>query len=357
MTMKDGGDHAFTARSPYGLRDEATYAGALSFLRRPYTRDPKGVDVAVTGIPFDLATTNRPGARLGPRAVRAASTQLSWGPPWPWGFDPTKRLAIVDTGDCALDHGRPADIPGRIERHAADILGAGASVLAIGGDHFITLPLLRAPAARHGPLALVHFDAHSDTWSDEEGRIDHGTMLFHAAREGIVDVTRSVQIGIRTHNEDRLGFTWLDAAWVHEHGPAATARETRRIVGDAKAYLTFDIDCLDPAYAPGTGTPVSGGLSTYQAQSIIRALAGVDFVGMDVVEVAPAYDVAENTALAAASIAVDYLCLMAQSRPDAVRGLPRQGHAKVAGRRSASSPGPWHGASTPGSRASRPRRR
>lgn len=319
MTMKDAGDSAFTARSPYGMCDEATYAGALSFLRRSYARDAEGADVAVIGIPFDLATTNRPGARLGPRAVRAASAQLSWGPPWPWGFDPTKRLAIVDVGDCALDHGRPAEIPAGIERHAADILRTGASMLGIGGDHFITLPLLRAHANHcGGPLALVHFDAHSDTWSDEDGRIDHGTMFWHAVREGIVDAARSVQIGIRTHNEDRLGFTWLDAAWVHEHGPAATAEETRRIVGDAKAYLTFDIDCLDPSCAPGTGTPVTGGLSTWQAQSIIRDLGGIDFVGMDVVEVAPAYDVAEITALAAASIALDYLCLLARDRPDAV---------------------------------------
>ena len=183
-----------------------------------YTRNLDGIDIAVTGIPFDLATTNRPGARLGPRAVRTASAQLSWGPPWPWGFDPTRRLAIVDIGDCALDHGRPAEIPATIEQHATDILNAGASMLSIGGDHYITLPLLRAHASRHGPLALVHFDAHSDTWSDEDGRIDHGTMFYHAVREGIVDVARSVQIGIRTHNDDRLGFTWLDAAWVPRAG-------------------------------------------------------------------------------------------------------------------------------------------
>ena len=317
MTMKGTGDGAFTSRSPYGLRDEATYAGALSFLRRPYTRDLEGVDVAVTGIPFDLATTNRPGARFGPRAVRAASAQLSWGPPWPWGFDPTKRLAIADAGDCTMDPGRPEEVPACIERHAADVLDAGASMLAIGGDHFITLPLLRAHARKHGPLALVHFDAHSDTWRDEDGRIDHGTMFHHAAREGIVDAARSVQIGIRTHNEDRQGFTWLDAAWVHEHGPEATAEEARRIVGGAKAYLTFDVDCLDPACAPGTGTPVTGGLTTYQTQRIVRGLGGIDFVAMDVVEVAPAYDVAEITALAAASIALDYLCLIARDRPDA----------------------------------------
>ena len=316
--MNEAGDSAFTSRSPYGMRDEATYAGALSFLRRPYTRALEGADVAVTGIPFDLATTNRPGARLGPRAVRAASAQLSWGPPWPWGFDPTKRLAIVDAGDCAMDHGRPAGIPACIERHAAHVLSAGASMLSIGGDHFITLPLLRAHAQKYGPLALVHFDAHSDTWRDEDRRIDHGTMFYHAVREGVVEVNRSVQIGIRTHNDDRMGFTWLDAAWVHEHGPDAAAEETRRIVGDARAYLTFDIDCLDPACAPGTGTPVTGGLSTYQAQRIVRGLGGIDFVAMDVVEVAPAYDVAEITALAAASIALDYLCLLARDRPEKI---------------------------------------
>ena len=325
MTMNETGDSAFTARSPYGLHDEATYAGALSFLRRPYTRDLEGADVVVTGIPFDLATTNRPGARLGPRAVRAASTHLSWGPPWPWGFDPTKRLAIVDAGDCMMDHGRPEGIPARIERHAAGILDAGASMLAIGGDHFITLPLLRAHAKKHGPLALVHFDAHSDTWRDEDGRIDHGTMFYHAAQEGIVDVARSVQIGIRTHNEDRRGFTWLDAGWVHEHGPDAAAEETRRIVGGAKAYLTFDVDCLDPACAPGTGTPVTGGLTTHQAQRIVRGLGGIDFAAMDVVEVAPAYDVAEITALAAASIALDYLCLLARDKTT----VPRPSTASV----------------------------
>ena len=316
--MNEAGDSAFTSRSPYGMRDEATYAGALSFLRRPYTRALEGADVAVTGIPFDLATTNRPGARLGPRAVRAASAQLSWGPPWPWGFDPTKRLAIVDAGDCTVDHGRPAGIPACIERHAAHVLSAGASMLSIGGDHFITLPLLRAHAQKYGPLALVHFDAHSDTWRDEDGRIDHGTMFYHAVREGVVEIDRSVQIGIRTHNDDRMGFTWLDAAWVHEHGPDAAAEETRRIVGDARAYLTFDVDCLDPACAPGTGTPVTGGLSTYQAQRIVRGLSGIDFVAMDVVEVAPAYDVAEITALAAASIALDYLCLLARDRPEKI---------------------------------------
>ena len=308
------GDNAFTATSLYGTRKEPTYSGALSFLRRKYTRDLDGVDVAVTGIPFDLATTNRSGTRFGPAGIRAASSQLAWGPPWPWGFDPTERLAIVDYGDCTFDFGRPEGVPAQIEAHAQSIISKDVSLLSLGGDHFVTLPLLRAHAKRHGPLALVHFDAHSDTWKDEEERIDHGTMFFHAAREGIVVPERSVQIGIRTHNSDRMGFNWLDAAWVHDNGVSAVVEETQRIVGDHPAYLTFDIDCLDPSFAPGTGTPVVGGLTSYQAQSIIRGLRDVDFVAMDIVEVAPAYDHAEMTSLAAASLAMDYLCLRAVDR-------------------------------------------
>ena len=314
--MKSGrSDHAFTARSLYGTEVEHTYSGALNFLRRKYTRNLDGVDVAVTGFPFDLATTNRPGARFGPAGIRAASAHLSWGPPWPWGFDPTERLAIVDFGDCDFDFGRPDGIPGEIQAHAEAIIEHDVSLLSLGGDHFVTLPLLRAHAKRHGPLALIHFDAHSDTWKDEDGRVDHGTMFFHAAREGIVIPERSVQIGIRTHNSNPMGFRWLDAAWVHENGVDAVVAETRKIIGSQPAYLTFDIDCLDPSFAPGTGTPVVGGLSTFQAQSIIRGLGDVNLIAMDVVEVAPAYDHAEMTSLAAASLALDYLCLRAHKLP------------------------------------------
>lgn len=311
-------DQAFTRESLYGTHKEPTYSGALSFMRRKYTRELSGVDVAVTGVPLDTATTNRPGTRFGPAAVRAASTNLAWGAPWPWGFDPFDRLAVIDYGDCLFDHGAPAEIPAKIEAHAKHIVDAGVSLLTLGGDHFITLPLLRAHAEKYGALSLVHFDAHSDTWPDEGGRVDHGTMFWYAAKEGIVDPTRSVQVGIRTHNSDKLGFTWLDAAWVHENGVDASAAEIKRIVGDSKAYLTFDIDCLDPCFAPGTGTPVCGGLSTAQAQTIIRGLDGVDFIAMDVVEVAPAYDVGEITALAGASLALDYLCLRARDLPSRI---------------------------------------
>jgi agmatinase len=185
-------------------------------------------------------------------------------------------------------------------------------LLALGGDHFIAYPLLKAHAKKHGaPLSLIHFDAHSDTWSDEVDRIDHGTMFFHAAKEGLVDPGSSAQVGLRTTNPDTMGFNVLDAPWVHENGIDAVVAKIRAVVGNKPAYLTFDIDCLDPSYAPGTGTPVCGGLTSHQAIEILRGLVGINLVGMDMVEVAPAYDVGEITALAAAALAMEMLYLYA----------------------------------------------
>ena len=173
--------------------------------------------------------------------------------------------------------------------------------------------MIKAHVRKHGvPLSLLHFDAHSDTWEDEDGRIDHGTMFFHAAKAGLVDPASSVQIGLRTTNHDTLGFNVLDGAWVHAQGIEATIARAREFVGDNPVYLTFDIDCLDPSYAPGTGTPVCGGLTTHQAMAIMRGLAGVNVIGMDIVEVAPAYDVGEITALAAAHLAMEMLYLYAK---------------------------------------------
>lgn len=312
---KESNDNAFVRDSLYGTTPEPTYGGALSFMRRRYTRDLAGVDVAVTGIPLDTATTNRPGARFGPRAIRAASSIMAWEKGYGMAFDPFDKLAVTDFGDCRFDHGRPGTIVAAIEDHAYGIIRHGPGLLALGGDHFVSYPLLKAQVRhRGGPLSLVHFDAHSDTWSDEEGRVDHGTMFWHAAREGLVDPAGSVQIGIRTTNEDPMGFNIIDAASVHEGGVGSVVERTREIVGDRPVYLTFDIDCLDPGCAPGTGTPVCGGLSSHQALAILRGLAGLDVVGMDVVEVAPAYDVGEITALAAAHIAHEMLYLYA-SRP------------------------------------------
>ncbi len=312
---KDTGDHAILRKDLYGTTPEPTYAGATSFMRRKYTRDLEGVDVVVTGVPLDTATTNRPGARFGPRAVRAASTIMAWEKPYGMEFDPFDKLAVVDYGDCFFDFGRPQEVPDAIEAHATKIISQGPALLALGGDHFIAYPLLKAHANKYGaPLSLIHFDAHSDTWPDTEDRVDHGTMFFHAAKDGIVDPASSVQIGLRTTNNDTLGFNVLDAPWVHENGIAAVIEKIKSVVGSRPAYLTFDIDCLDPSYAPGTGTPVCGGLSSYQALEILRGLAGINLVGMDLVEVAPAYDVGEITALAGAALAMEMLYLYA-NRP------------------------------------------
>ena len=312
MSERKGWDNAFTAKDPYGtVEGSPSYAGALSFMRRKYSRDLSGVDVAVTGIPLDLATTNRPGARFGPRALRAVTPGISWARPWPWDFDPFDRLAVIDYGDCEFDYGEPETIVPFIQKHIAEILEHGAASLVLGGDHFVTYPVLKAYAEKYGPLSLLHFDAHSDTWSEKTRRLDHGTMFYHAVREGLVDDSRSVQIGLRTTNDEPLNFNILDSRWVHGNGPQAVVDEVRSILGDNRVYLTFDIDCLDPSFAPGTGTPVCGGLSTHQALEIIRGLAGINLVGMDIVEVAPAYDVGEITALAGASLAAEFLCLYA----------------------------------------------
>jgi agmatinase len=317
MTRDRTIDNAFTAGSHHGPRDEPFYSGALSFLRRRYSRDLAGVDVAVTGLPVDIATSNRPGTRFGPRAIREASALLSCDRLYGSDVEPLDRLTVVDYGDCVWDYGRPEQIPGAIQRHIAGILAAGASPLSLGGDHFVSLPVLRALREHHGTMSLIHFDAHTDTWDNgSDRRLDHGSMFRDAAEEGIVDPSRSVQIGIRTRNPDTMGFHILDAPWVHRNGVAAVIERIREVVGDRKAYLSFDIDCLDPAFAPGTGTPVIGGLSSATALEILHGLRGTELVGMDLVEVAPAYDLSGITALAGATLAYEYLGLYA-CRPSA----------------------------------------
>jgi agmatinase len=307
-----GNDHAITREDLRGTTPEPTYGGVTSFLRRKYTRDLQGVDVAVLGVPFDTATTNRPGARLGPRAIRNASTIMAWEKPYGTRFDPLDRLAVADIGDCLFDHGKPESVPDAIEAYASKIIEEGPTLLTLGGDHFISYPLLKAHARKHGaPLSLLHFDAHSDTWADKNDRIDHGTMFYWAVKNGIVDPATSVQIGLRTENPDTMGFNIVDGPRVHEIGIEAVVAVVRETLGNRPVYLTFDIDCLDPSYAPGTGTPVCGGLTSHQALSILRGLDGINVIGMDVVEVAPAYDVGEITALAAAHIAMEMLYLVA----------------------------------------------
>jgi agmatinase len=314
-------DQAFTRISPYGTHAEPTYSGALSFLRRKYTKDLTGVDVAVVGVPFDLATTNRPGTRLGPRAIRTMSASLAWCAPYAWGFDPCERLSVIDWGDVHFDHGRPERVPAALRDTFRAFADAGVIALALGGDHFISYPILQALHERHGPLSLIHFDAHSDTWEDRDDgsgveRIDHGTMFWHAARKGIVDPATSIQVGMRTRNPETHGFRVLDARWLHAHGVEACIAEIRARVGDRRCYVSFDIDFLDPAFAPGTGTPVVGGFDTHTALQLVRGLAGLQIVGMDVVEVSPPFDHADITALAGASIAQELLAAYASRFPD-----------------------------------------
>jgi agmatinase len=317
MTVKKQGDFAINRESLYGITNEPTYAGVTSFMRRKYTQDLNGVDLVVAGVPLDTATTNRPGTRFGPRAIRAGSSMISWMRPYATEVDPFEKLAVVDYGDCFFDFGRPETIPDAIEAHASEIISQGPALLSLGGDHFVTWPLMKAHAKKHGePMSLLHFDAHSDTWEDEDGRVDHGTMFWHAAKQGLVDPKQSVQIGLRTTNDDTLGFNIFDAPYVHEHGVEKVVAETRKILGERPVYLSFDIDCLDPSYAPGTGTPVCGGLSSHQALQILRGLTGINLIGMDIVEVAPAYDVGEITALAGATLAVEMINMYA-NRPDA----------------------------------------
>lgn len=308
-------DTAITRKGHRGLSYENTFGGATSFLRRSYTKDLSGVDLAITGVPFDQAVTNRPGTRLGPRAIREASALQAPDAPYGWGFSPLEEFDIVDYGDLAFDYANVAGFPQALTDHVVGILDAGAGCIALGGDHYVSFPILRAHAAKHGPLSLIHFDAHSDTWADDDmDRIDHGTMFYKAVKTGLIDPARSVQVGIRTDNPDTLGVHIIDAPKVHAQSPAETAAQIKAVVDDMPAYVTFDIDALDPAFAPGTGTPVWGGLASWQAAAILRGLAGINMVGGDVVEVSPPFDTTGATAIAGAHVAMELICLWCWTR-------------------------------------------
>ncbi len=305
-------DNAFTARSLTGRASDPTYAGALSFMRRKYSKSIKDADAIVWGIPFDAAVTNRPGARFGPQAIRRAAAIFDNDPQYPFHRDLFEQMAVVDYGDCLLDTGNHQKTPGIIEREATKLIKSGAFLLSLGGDHFVTWPLLKAHAAVHGPLALVQFDAHQDTWPDDGKRIDHGSFVARAVKEGVIDPDRSIQVGIRTHAPEDCGIKMLYGYDVEDMRASDIAYSIIERTGGRKTYITFDIDCLDPAFAPGTGTPVAGGPSTAKILSVLRQLGQIDIVGADVVEVAPAYDHADITAIAGATVAMQYLGLLAE---------------------------------------------
>ncbi|WP_246660310.1 agmatinase [Rhizobium sp. FKL33] len=310
--MKKTIDNAFTAKSLKGAATDPTYAGALSFMRRKYTKTLAGADAVVWGIPFDAAVSHRPGTRFGPRAIREASSIFDNDPQYPFHRDLFETMAVIDYGDCLFDYGDHQKTPLAIEKEAAKILKSGAFLLSLGGDHYVTWPVLKAHAAKYGPLALVQFDAHQDTWFDEDRRIDHGSFVARAARDGVIDTDHSIQIGIRTHAPDDFGIRIVYGHEVEEMSATEIAEQILSRVGDRPCYVTFDIDCLDPAYAPGTGTPVAGGPSSAKMLSVLRKLGGLDIKGGDVVEVSPPYDHGLITAIAGASVAMYLLGLRAE---------------------------------------------
>lgn len=290
----------------------AIYQNPFTFMAFPWYRDAPEATVVVSGIPFDMATSGRAGTRSGPGGIRQASANLIWDSPrFPWDFVLSQRLSVADAGDIEFPYGDAQAASDAMQAHAGALLAAGKTLLTFGGDHYITLPLIRAHAKQHGPMALLHFDAHTDTYSDGN-KFDHGTMFYHALQEGLLLPEHSVQVGIRTaYTYQNHPFTVLNASWVNEQSAAEVVRRIRAVIGEQPVYLSFDIDCLDPAFAPGTGTPVAGGLSSDRALQIIRGMRGLDIRGMDLVEVAPAYDHAELTSLAAATLALEMLHILA----------------------------------------------
>ncbi|MDA8291783.1 MAG: agmatinase [Actinomycetota bacterium] len=297
------------------------FAGAATFVRMPTIDECSRYDIAVLGAPFDNGTSYRPGARFGPIAVRTASRNIRPTYHPDLRISPLREVQVVDAGDVPVN---PFDISvaiGQIEGHAREVLANRSRLVTIGGDHTIALPLLRAVHALHGPVALVHFDAHLDTWDTYFGSpVTHGTVFRRAFEEGLFLEDRSVHVGIRgpvydeqdLGDDARFGFRIVRAGDVDRMGLEEVVDLVRRRVGDAPVYVSVDIDVLDPAFAPGTGTPEVGGLSSRELLRLLRGLEGVAIVGGDVVEVAPAYDHAEVTALAAATVVYDIVTLMAK---------------------------------------------
>jgi agmatinase len=305
---------------PIDARVMPRFSGIRTFMRLPHVTDLAGVDAAAVGIPFDTGTSYRTGARFGPEAIRSASALLRPFHPV-FGIDLVEAVSIVDYGDLPVAPGDTEETFRRVEAAFAPVVEAGVFPLVLGGDHSITLPELRVLARRHGPMALVQLDSHTDTWEAYFGqRYFHGTTFKRAAEEGLLEPAASVQAGMRGGlygHEDLgdardLGFTVIPSEELRELGPTRYAELVRETVGDRPVFLSFDIDFLDPSVAPGTGTPEIAGFTTAEAVAFLRALRGIDLVGCDVVEVAPQYDgPGQQTTLAAANVLWELLALRA----------------------------------------------
>ena len=326
---EDGRQSANGIVGPVDARSVPRFAGKSTFARLPAIDEVAAAAVAILGVPFDAGTSYRPGARFGPEAIRQASRMLRTVYDPALDVEPFRMQQVVDAGDVSAN---PYSIPealAAIEKDSSALIGAGTKVVTIGGDHTITLGSLRALNHHGGPVALVHFDAHLDTWDTYFGaRITHGSFLRRAAEEGLFLQDASMHVGIRGPLYDRsdlsadadLGFRTVHCREVDEVGVKGVVERIRNRVGDRRFYLSIDIDVLDPAHAPGTGTPELGGLSSRELLAIVQGLSGMDLVGADVVEVSPPYDHAEITSLAAATIVYKLVGLLAT--------IPSDGAAK-----------------------------
>jgi len=294
------------------------FAGAATFARLPRADEVDRADIAVVGVPFDSGVSYRPGARFGPAHIRQSSRLLRPYNP-ELAMEPFGAVQVVDAGDIACNPFDIAEAIAQVEVAAAALLSSSGRLLTLGGDHTIALPLLRAVAGRHGPVAVLHFDAHLDTWDTYFGApYTHGTPFRRASEEGLIDLDHSVHVGIRgplysaddLPDSERLGFATVHCAEVEMNGLAAAIDRMRRRLGDAPVYVSVDIDVLDPAHAPGTGTPEAGGLTSRELLVMLRSLADLDVVSADIVEVAPAYDHAELTGIAAAHVGYELVSVM-----------------------------------------------
>ena len=311
--------HGF--HEPVSGMDMPRFGAVPTFMRLPHVTDFADVDIALVGVPWDGGTTNRAGARHGPREIRNMSSLIR-RTHHALDICPYEICRIADCGDAPVNPVDLDDTIGRIERFFAALHRAGAVPLSAGGDHLITLPIMRA-IARDRPLGMIHFDAHSDTWDSYFGgsTLTHGTPFRRAVEEGLLDPKRTIQIGIRGSVYDRRDMDFArDAGMrvveIEEYfalGWEKTVAEARKTVGQGPVYISFDVDGLDPVYAPGTGTPEIGGYSTYEAQRMLRGARGLNLIGGDVVEVAPPFDPSGNTALVGATMMFEILCVLAES--------------------------------------------
>ncbi|MGK0740527.1 agmatinase [Leucobacter sp. Z1108] len=305
---------------PVDASQTPRYAGFATFAKLPRIEDVEAADIAVVGIPFDTGVSFRPGARFGPTHVREASRLLR---PYNPAQDasPFSLVQVVDAGDIAANPFNIEEAVSQIEQAALDLGSRVERIVTIGGDHTIALPLLRAAHAKHGPVAVLHFDAHLDTWDTYFGApMTHGTPFRRASEEGIIDLQSSMHVGIRgplystqdLEDDARLGFAVITTEYIEEHGIEAAIARIRERIGTKPLYISIDIDVLDPAHAPGTGTPEAGGMTSRELLRAIRGLADLKIVGADVVEVSPAYDHAQITAVAASHTAYELVTAMAR---------------------------------------------